>query len=72
MRHTKYANLSDLEFLAAINTARNHSPIIEELAKRFEKEVQPESSGFQMSCPVCEADLDVCLTGTEVTIGIPK
>ena len=37
MIHTKFRTLTDAELLSVIQTARLHSPIIEELAGRFER-----------------------------------
>jgi hypothetical protein len=68
MSHTKYNNLTSAELLSAVQIARVHSPIIEELAKRFEKnelsekiELKETEEAAQKSraftCPVCEANL---------------
>ncbi len=37
MIHTKFRTLSDAELLSVVQTARLHSPIIEELAGRLER-----------------------------------
>lgn len=68
MTHTKYNNLTPAELLSAVQIARLHSPIIEELAKRFEKAEFGESDTIEeteraaqkpraFACPVCEAEL---------------
>lgn len=68
MSHTKYHNLTSAELLSAVQIARIHSPIIEELAKRFEavessnKDTLAETEetaqkSREFSCPVCEANL---------------
>lgn len=68
MIYTKFRTLTDAELLSLVQTARLHSPIIEELAGRFERlefgkgsalaeteESAQKPRGF--SCPVCEAEL---------------
>ena len=68
MSHTKYNNLTSAELLSAVRIARVHSPIIEELAKRFEAVessnkdtlAETEESAKKprtFTCPVCEAEL---------------
>ena len=37
MRYTKFRTLTDSELFSVIQTARRHSPIIEELAGRLER-----------------------------------
>ncbi len=71
MIHTKFRTLTDTELLSVIQTARRHSPIIEELAGRLERvwwlerqhhDVLTETESVAekpraFSCPVCEAEL---------------
>lgn len=62
MRHTKYSNLTDEEFLSKIDNARQHSPIIDELAGRLEKlDRTNNETNTRVECPVCEAKLEAGL-----------
>jgi hypothetical protein len=62
MTHTKYSNLTDGELLIKIDDARQHSPIIDELAGRFEKlDRTNNETNVQVECPVCEAKLEAGL-----------
>jgi len=62
MRHTKYRNLTDEEFLNKIDNARQHSPIIDELAGRLEKlDRTNNETNTRVECPVCEAKLEAGL-----------
>lgn len=57
--HTKYANLTNAELLVQIDSIRDKSPIIEELAHRLEQGVGiDDESGHNVTCPVCEAQLE--------------
>lgn len=60
MRHTKYANLSDDELLSQVEEAREHSPIVEELAQRLERREVDVTTGanHNVECPVCGAELE--------------
>lgn len=67
MNYTKFRTLTDAELFSVIQTARRHSPIIEELAGWLERADAQKPRAF--SCPVCEAELlgsvnliDDCLT----------
>jgi len=57
--HTRYSNLNDAELLCQVEAAREQSPVIEELAKRLEKQTTGfnESTGHRVACPVCEVPL---------------
>jgi hypothetical protein len=57
--HTKYSNLTDAELLSQVEAARAQSPVIEELAKRLEKQTTGFNgdTGHRVECPVCEAPL---------------
>lgn len=68
MTNTKFRTLSNAELLSVVQTARFHSPIIEELATRFEQATFGEDNALAetekaaqkprvFTCPVCEADL---------------
>lgn len=62
MRHTKYSNLTDEELLNKIDDARQHSPIIDELAGRLEKlDRTNNETNTRVECPVCEAKLEAGL-----------
>lgn len=64
MAHTKYSHLTDDELLRMVDDARSKSPMIEELATRFEKTVKAEKS-WTHDCPVCEAALNCILNGDD-------
>lgn len=68
MIYTKFRALTDAELLSLVQTARLHSPVIEELAGRFERLEFGEGGALAeteeaaqkprtFSCPVCEAEL---------------
>ena len=77
MIYTKFHTLTNAELLSLVQTARLHSPIIEELAGRFERLEFGEKSAQKprgFSCPVCEAELlgSVNLIDNCFTIGIKQ
>ena len=68
MIYTKFSTFTNAELLSLVQTARLHSPIIEELAGRFErlefgengvlaKTEESAQKQREFSCPVCEAKL---------------
>lgn len=62
MAHTRYSNLTDDELLSRIDEARQHSPIIDELASRLEKKERINNqTNTRVECPVCEAALEADL-----------
>lgn len=57
---TKYSNLTDEEFLNAIDGRKGASPIIDELIRRWQLRPHVSSNGDRRAeCPVCEASLVV-------------
>lgn len=62
MAHTRYSNLTDDELLSRIDEARQHSPIIDELASRLEKKERINNqTNARVECPVCKAALEADL-----------
>lgn len=57
---TIYSHLTDEELLRHISNFKHHSPIIEELAQRLEKEIVEivEDANHTVKCPVCKAVLE--------------
>lgn len=55
--HTKFRTFSSIELLNTVQAAREHSPVIEELAQRLEAYVVAvgEASATASHCPCCEA-----------------
>lgn len=57
--YTKYARLTTAELLVQVDSIRDKSPIIEELALRLEQGVGiNDESGHNVTCPVCKAQLE--------------
>lgn len=57
-----YAALTDDELLVAVDTRRQHSPIIDQLARRLTSALDQRfhvENFTTMPCPVCDASLDV-------------
>lgn len=55
--HTKFRTLSGIELLNTVQAAREHSPVIEELAQRLEAYVVAAASAMSLPCPCCEAPI---------------
>ena len=59
--YTKYRALSDDEFLQAISSVRDKSPIISELCTRLLSHADSGTTNpteeSELTCPVCEAEL---------------
>jgi 6,7-dimethyl-8-ribityllumazine synthase len=85
MAHTKFRTLTNEELLSLVQTARFHSPIIDELASRFEQAEFGESDVLAeteesaqkpraFACPICNAELlgSVNLIDDCVTVEIRK
>lgn len=59
---TRYSTMTDEEFLRAIDSTKDHSPVISELVQRF---VGNQSHGYNVQCdanhesecPVCECNI---------------
>lgn len=59
---TRFASLTDMEFLRQISDDNLRSPIIIELKKRFERAMALdliEGSPTDVKCPACEAELRI-------------
>lgn len=66
--HTKFRPLSNIEFLNAVQGARAHSPVIEELAQRLENYVMAQVTSSSVTCPHCEESLTVTMHNGEVNV----
>ena len=55
--YTKFRNLTSIELLNRVQEAREHNPIIEELAQRLEAYVVDGASAKLLPCPYCEATI---------------
>lgn len=66
--HTKFRTLSNIELLNTVQAAREHSPVIEELAQRLENYVMAQPTVSSVTCPHCEASLSIEMSHGELNV----